>query len=112
MMSDPLPNSPTAASSVQTRDFNSHFTAGERTKVAPTLGTLGFSEVFHIATNEGGVYIFLFSVEQDGPKFAVGKGRGEFFAVLQTRDVLGTGRSLPIMLQYLPRVSSKAANKA
>ncbi len=108
-MNDTTPISPDAAN-VEMRDYTSRFSRGQRKTVATTLNERGFSEVLHIVTNEGDADVFLYTVQQDGPMFAVGKGKGKFFlALLRTGEVLGTGRGLTEVLEQLPEASAEEA---
>ncbi len=108
-MNDTTPQSP-AAANVEMRDFTSRFSPGERKTVTTTLNERGFSGVLHTVTNEGNADVFLFTVQQDGPMFAVGKGKGKFFlALLRTGEVLGTGRGLTEVLEQLPEASAEEA---
>ncbi len=106
-MNDTTPQSP-AAANVEMRDYTSRFSPGQRKTIATTLNERGFSDVLHIITNEGEADVFLFTVQQDGPMFAVGKGRGEYFlALLQSGEVLGTGRGLTVFLEQLPELTAE-----
>ena len=97
-------NRPTAAVNVEMRDFTSRFSSNERHTIANVLNERRFTEVLHIATNEGNADVFLFTVQQDGPMFAIGKGRGEYFlTLLRGGEVLGTARGLTEVLEMLPR---------
>ncbi len=92
-----------AGANMEMRDFTSRFSPSERETIATTLNEHGFSDVLHISTNEGDADVFLFTVQQDGPMFAVGKGRGEYFlSLLRSGEVLGTSRGPTEVLERLP----------
>ena len=99
-----MTNRPTAAVNVQMRDFTSRFTPNERHTIANVLNEREFTEVLHIVTNEENADVFLFTVQQDGPMFVIGKGRGEYFlTLLRGGEVLGKARALTEVLEKLPR---------
>ena len=88
---------------VQMRDFTSRFTPAERRIVDGALEDQGFLDVLHAFTEDGNADFYLFTAQADGPRWAMGKGRGQFFiAAVASEEFVAVDNDLNDVLDKLP----------